>query len=223
MRKSIFVVFLYLVCAFVFTSPASAIDGMYVSGNVGAVMLSDSDTSSDEIGSGDIGYDTGYAFTVAVGRKVEYIRVEGEFSYRDSDMEGASLSYSDASTTISATAGGDVKTFSFMLNTYFDIDTGTSFTPFIGGGIGVANVDVTIRGTVTTDEGGVVTTESASVGDDDTKFAYQAIAGVAFAMSDNISLDLSYRYFATADLEFDGDVKSEYGGHNLMIGFRYSF
>lgn len=216
MRKSVFVVFLLLVGAFVFTSPALAIDGMYVSGNVGAVMLSDSDIHVDGSGIGDVGYDTGYVLTVAVGRKVEYVRLEGELGYRANDMEG--YQYSDSS--ITASLGGDVKTLSFMVNAYFDIDTGTSFTPFIGGGIGFANVDVELKGRVV-ENGEVIFDESG--GDDETVFAYQGIVGVAFAMSDNTSLDLSYRYFATTDPKFDDDVEGEYGGHNFMLGFRYSF
>ena len=216
MRKSIFVVCFLVVCTFAITSSALAVEGMYVSGNVGAVALSDSDVSVDGYsGSLDLGYDTGYALTVAVGRKVEYVRLEGELGYRATDMEG--YNYTDSS--ITASLGGDVKALSFMVNTYFDINTGTSFTPFIGGGIGFANIDAEVTGTL--EEDGEVVLEG-SEGDDDTVFAYQVIAGVAFAMTDNTFLDLSYRYFATSDPEF-GDIRGEYGGHNLMLGLRYSF
>ncbi len=223
MCKSIFVVCLLAVCTFAFASSALAIDGMYVSGNVGAVILNHSDTTVGDLGSGRIGYDTGYAITAAVGRKVEYVRLEGELSYSASDMEGGSVSYSDDTITASGSAGGDVQTLSFMLNTYFDIDTGTSLTPFIGGGIGVAKIDAKIWGRGTKEEGGVVSSISESTSDDDVVFAYQGIVGVAYAINANTSLDLSYRYFATSDPDFKGDIDSEYGGNHLMLGFRYSF
>jgi opacity protein-like surface antigen len=129
------------------------------------------------------------------------------------------------SITASVSADGDVQVLSFMLNTYFDIDTGTALTPFIGGGIGVAKIDAEIRA-----RGSV----SESVSDDDVVFAYQGIVGVAYAINANTSLDLSYRYFATADPDFEdeydigydhfkGGLDSEYGGNHLMLGFRYSF
>ena len=199
MRKSIVVTCFLAVSVLSFASSALAIEGMYVAGNVGAVMLSDSETNTIF---GKVGFDTGYGITAAVGRKVEYVRMEGEFNYRVSDIEKWG----------SDSASGDVKTFGFMLNTYFDINTNTSFTPFIGGGIGVANVDAEI--------------ENAALGqkisDDETVFAYQGIVGVAFAINKNSSIDLSYRYYATSDPDFDG-VDGEYKGNNLMLGIRYSF
>lgn len=224
MRKSIFVVCLLAVCTFAFISSALAIEGMYVSGNVGAVILNHSDTTFGDLGSGRIGYDTGYAITAAVGRKVDYVRLEGELSYSASDMEGGSgVIYSDDTKTVSASAGGDVQTLSFMLNTYFDIDTGTAFSPFIGGGVGVAKIDAKIWAKGTKEEGGVVSSISESASDDDVVFAYQGIVGVAYAINANTSLDLSYRYFATSDPDFEGDIDSEYGGNHFMLGFRYSF
>jgi len=223
MRISIFVVCLLVVCTFIFTRPALAIDGIYVSGNVGAVMLRHSDVKVDELGTAKIRYDTGYAFTAAVGRKVEYVRFEGELSYRASDMKDEHYSYSDDSISVSASAGGDVETTSLMLNTYFDIDTGTRFTPFIGGGIGAAYINAKIWAKGTVEEDGEVWHESESADDYDIVFAYQGIVGIAFSLSDDTALDFSYRYFATSDPEFDGGVEGEYAGHNLMLGLRYSF
>ena len=201
MRKSIFVICLLALCTFSFASTALAIDEMYVSGNVGAVMLDDSSTDFAGIASTEISHDTGYALAVAVGRKFESARVEGELGYRVND--------NDKSDSVSI--GGDVKALSFMLNAYFDIDTKTAFTPFIGGGIGVANIDAKIE------------SPGARGRDDASVFAYQAIAGVAFQISDKSSLDLSYRYFATREPNFEGNIESEYKGHNLMLGIRYSF
>jgi hypothetical protein len=38
----------------------------------------------------------------------------------------------------------------------------------------------------------------------------------------NIAATVSYAYFATSDPEFDG-VDSEYSGHGVLGGIRYSF
>jgi opacity protein-like surface antigen len=62
--------------------------------------------------------------------------------------------------------------------------------------------------------------------DGKTVFAYQGIAGVNDAITDNLSLNAEYRYFATADVDVQsGTVKSdvEYRTHNILAGARYTF
>jgi len=45
---------------------------------------------------------------------------------------------------------------------------------------------------------------------------------VGYAMNENVTLDLQYRYFATEDPEF-GVVDAEYATHNVYFGLRYNF
>ena len=61
-------------------------------------------------------------------------------------------------------------------------------------------------------------------------FAYQLAAGVGYVISKQITLDLGYKYFATAKPEFEfsagfggGKVEAEYSSHNIFLGLRYSF
>ena len=94
-----------------------------------------------------------------------------------------------------------------MGNAYYDFSTEGSFSPYIGAGLGYANVEADL------DDFG---------DEDDNVFAYQFILGGSFASSETLSVDLQYRYFATDDPEFDG-LEAEYSTHNLMIGLRQSF
>ncbi len=58
--------------------------------------------------------------------------------------------------------------------------------------------------------------------DDDTVFAYQVGAGVGYAVTEKVSFDVKYRYFATSDPEFD-TTKAEYSSHNVYAGIRVTF
>ena len=83
----------------------------------------------------------------------------------------------------------------------------------LGAGFGIANVDLQIDNIT-----GVLVDESG----DDTVFAYQAALGVAFKMNETATIELSYRYFATAEPDIN-DTEMEYATSNVMLGFRMYF
>jgi opacity protein-like surface antigen len=100
-----------------------------------------------------------------------------------------------------------------MANVLLDIDTGTQFTPYVGAGVGWG--EVRVDGLSLAGFPGL-----GSIDDEDTVFAFQAIAGVAFDVTQQISLTADYRFFLTEDPEFDG-VDVENRNHTLMFGARY--
>jgi opacity protein-like surface antigen len=102
----------------------------------------------------------------------------------------------------------------FLLNGYFDIDTGTAFTPFITGGLGLARIEG--------EEAGTVLGVPYSGDEDDTVFAYQIGLGAGFAVSETVSLDCRYRYLGTADPDFGG-LEVEVASHNITAGIRVAF
>ena len=109
-------------------------------------------------------------------------------------------------------ADGDIDAFIFLINGFYDIDTGTKLTPYLGGGIGFARLDINdlfVAGIVRGDE-------------DDTVFAYQAAGGMAYEITEQIVADLSYRFVATSEPEFDG-LEGDYNSHNLVAAIRFSF
>ena len=44
--------------------------------------------------------------------------------------------------------------------------------------------------------------------------------GIGYEINDKMTVDLGYRYFATADPDFNG-LDAEYGSHNVTIGIRF--
>ena len=217
-----------LVLAMVLGEFSYSFAGPYFSGNIGAGWVEDSNFSESADGisvDGDISFDTGYVLSAAYGfsfydterrsrrsrRNTNNggVRAEIEISYRMNDMDELDATINDSGTVISGKIGidGDVTTKALMANVFYDFMTRGTISPFIGGGIGYANVEGDI------DEFG---------DDDDNVFAYQGIAGVAFTLNQQMKLDVQYRYFTTDDPTLGGE-DFEYVSHNAMIGVRYNF
>jgi len=184
--------------------------GPYVGGQAGVVFLPDSDIQQG-ITTLTGSFDTGYGLGLAGGYNFDMFRLEGELFYKTNSFEEVSTGGG------SLPADGDVSALGLMVNAYYDFKNQSRFTPFIGGGIGMAQVsikDLTIGG-------------SAIADDDDAVFAYQGIAGVGYSITQALTLDLTYKYTATLDPEFT-DVtgvpfEAEYQSHNIMLGARFNF
>jgi outer membrane autotransporter protein len=110
-------------------------------------------------------------------------------------------------------------------NFYYDFKTGTAFTPYVGAGLGVAwinqKVSSTFRGwTAATDDVSKTTTN----------FAWNLGAGVGYALTDNVTVDLGYRYtnfgdgkkFSSTDGTINFQTK-DIQSHEALLGLRYQF
>ncbi|MBE0504946.1 MAG: porin family protein [Desulfuromonadales bacterium] len=174
---------------------SSALAAPYVSGSFGMVSVNDADVSGNN--SGELTFDPGFGFIAAVGNGFDGLRGEIEMAYRNNDLD----KFSNNNTT------GDITSLAVMGNILVDLAVSETVRPFLGAGIGLANVEV----------------NSNVFGDkDDTVFAYQAIAGLGFPLTHVTTLDLQYRYFATADADFAG-AEAEYQTHNFFAGLRFDF
>jgi outer membrane protein OmpA-like peptidoglycan-associated protein len=110
----------------------------------------------------------------------------------------------------------DVSATSAMANLYYDFNRGGRFEPYIGIGVGYGQVDVDLAAL-----------------DDDSGFAYQALAGVAIGLTERLDLDVGYRYFAIPDLDFGnaniGNITSlpaweaDYTHQAVTVGLRWQF
>ena len=171
--------------------------------------------------------DTGLALGAAAGYDFGTFRLEGEIAYQKNDLNKGRL---DDGTTLKFS--GDISTLAFLVNGYYDFVNKSAFTPFITAGIGFARISWDASADVIdgvpdgNDEGPrpAVRQVSGNTGlsDDDTVFAYQVGAGVAYAVTDRVSIDLKYRYFGTSDPKF-GDVKAQCSSNNIYLGVRYNF
>jgi outer membrane protein OmpA-like peptidoglycan-associated protein len=198
-------------CALGTFTPASAqqpVTGPYVSLGAGAQWLNDAKTSGST-GSRTYRFNTGPAVVGALGYGLgNGFRVEGEIGYRDSDVKSAST----------GAASGDVSALDFMANGLYDFNLGWPVTPYLGVGAGMARVSANNL---------TIPASTIQVADTDTEFAYQGLAGVAYAITQNLKLDVGYRYFATTNPQYrttaGSSVNSRYRDNTLLISLRWEF
>jgi outer membrane autotransporter protein len=180
----------------------------------GGAMLSDDNKLNGSTGeSSHVSLKTGYSVNGVFGISVPVtsdcsIRPEVEFGYKAADVDEFKFQ------GLKSDLKGDTSVLSGMVNVYFDINTGTAVTPYVGGGLGVANVNVS---NVNFASGVPVLNKS-----DDTVFAYQGGVGAKFSASKHVSLDLGYRYFVSDEVRL-GSYKSDFQSHNIQAGIQYQF
>jgi outer membrane autotransporter protein len=100
-------------------------------------------------------------------------------------------------------------------NLYWDIDTGTAFTPFIGGGLGMSFIYADYK-----------TEGMPSISEYTTGFAWNAGAGVAYNVNDTIAVDLAYRFagFGHAEAHHSGgSIKNYMTANEFLLGMRLNF
>jgi len=112
---------------------------------------------------------------------------------------------------------GDLKVMTLMGNAYYDLHTGTSFTPYVGAGVGDAHV------TFGRNNGFGATSSS------DNRLGYQFMTGVSYtpASMPHTDWSLGYRYLGTTSPQFTTatgtDKFSAIHASNIELGFKYHF
>ena len=148
-------------------------------------------------GFSDLTYETGFAAGATIGYKWSMnLRTELEATYRENDFDEF----------VGTPVTGDVSSWAFMANVFYDFDMGSPVVPYLGGGIGAA----------------VVTFDSA-VKEDDTVVAFQLGAGIGYEFTPNLVGSLDFRFFGTDDPEVTSGVDFEYYNVALMAGLRVGF
>lgn len=182
--------------------------GLYVSGSLGFLVPQDVDGSDSGIDF-TVEYDNGYQLTGALGYKYgNGLRAEAEIGFGSTEFD----SVSGNGTTVDLSA--DVDILSVMANVYYDFNAGSRFSPYVGGGVGFARIDV---GDLTANLGGTTVTAS---GDESTEFTAAGEIGLSIAVSDSVVVAPAYRYtwLDDGDNGFDDDT-----AHTFKIGLRYSW
>ena len=156
--------------------------------------------------------------SLAYGVKSGAVRTELELNIKQDAEKKISGSWSegegDDAVSGVETTKLSVENNSVMINAYYDINTGTKLTPYVGAGIGMAHLKATAK----YDDG----KDSKSKNN----FAWQVGAGVAYALTDNVVLDAGYRYTDAGDVKIsDGESTNKYEAqsHEFLLGARYSF
>ncbi len=161
------------------------------------------ETSATINGAGvDIDFDPGFALRGEVGYAFgPSLRAGLELGWRGNDVDSISGGLGGA---------GGLDAISLMGNFTYQVPTGSALVPYVGGGVGGARLKAD----------GL----AGLVDDSDLVFAYQARAGVDYALNPRTSIGLGYAYFGTEEADFaDGANRAQvkYGGHSLMLGMTF--
>ena len=207
----------------------------------------DSDSSRTFVGfdvSTDLEWKSGHGVLLAVGYGPEAgLRGEIELGWRKVDFDKHKNAWFTSRGLNGRLEGkfpyeGSMTTLSLMGNGIFTTEAGSLLRPYLGFGFGLArhkwsqagetydlggsNLDFGEGSRVPLPPGLVLT--SRKVSDHDTVFAWQALAGVGFALSENTEARLGYRYFGADDAAFvDDGVKVSYESHNFEAGILVRF
>jgi opacity protein-like surface antigen len=156
----------------------------YLSAGGGLHLQSDQDGNTVSTTAYSIEFDPGFVGQAALGTYLgQDFRLEAEAAYRTADYDQATA----GGTTVTPT--NDLKIATGMLNLLYDVHLGSSFVPYVGAGLGLAQLsssDTTIGGLL-------------AKGKDTTEVAYQAILGVTYQFDRSWNLDLDARYLGTSD------------------------
>jgi len=214
-----------LVAAFSFAgvaiaTPGNAGDpGVYASLLGGAVITEEAEGNGNAL-SFKADYDVGFVIAGAVGYNFgNNIRLEGEFAYAETGINRINVTNA-GSTGVplgSGAAAGNLVVRSFLVNGAYDFDTQTKFTPYVLGGFGIAQDDA--------DE--IRVSGLTLVNNHDTVVADQLGFGVDYALTDEVKIGASYRYFGTDTPTFN-DValqafNSELHSHRVLGGVSLKF
>lgn len=164
--------------------------------------------------------DNGVGYGVSIGYRPRIetgewsnMRIELEWHHQSSDVNKLAIT---GGTTKGA---GSVRANSGMLNVFYDAATSMpEWRPYVGVGLGFSKVKLQNS-----------TADFGASSDQDTVFAWNAMVGLGYIPESLpfTELNIGYRYFSTANAEFDltggGSFEMEYDSHNIEAGMKFLF
>jgi opacity protein-like surface antigen len=228
-NRSLVIIFVLVAIAAIpavsFASPARP--GSYISGFLGANAQQDTTATISEFNpvttkNAQVQFDPGINIGGSAGYDFGTLRLEGEMSYKQENISSVS---EQTFGTKYINVDGHLGAFAMMINGFFDFHNESPITPYLGGGMGFAALNLSNTRGVDANTGAI--NDHIFRSDDATVFAYQAGAGVEVAINKRFSIDLGYRYFCTSKANFrkdwpnSTDLKLE--SHNAAVGFRLKF
>jgi len=183
--------------------------GLYIGLGAGVTLPRQSDIEAPGIDT-KADLDNGWKGIGSVGYKfTNGIRSELELGYGSNQIDKIA----------DIAADGDILNRTAMLNAFYDFNNvlpWSRVTPYVGLGLGVDWVKIRNA-----------TIPGFRVDDSEITFAYQAMAGLNFDITDQLSANLGYRWFHAPDFDVTSDtgakVNTNYATHMFLIGMRWSF
>jgi len=171
-------------------------------------------------------YNLGYSAGAQIGYAFGGPRVELEYNYRNNGV-------STVATTAGTQSGtGTLTSNNFMVNALYDFDTGSQWVPYVGLGLGAADVSAN---NIHANSSGA---NDSFLDGSSTKFAVQFIFGVEYAVSDKIGVTIDWRGLWAANTNFQygigcknvnqsciqtGTTNYDYWNGALNVGLRIQF
>ena len=187
---------------------------------------------------GSFELEEGPSFGVDVSKDLgNGIRIEGNLRYSQTELAGVDYSkaYAPDGRMLSSAelaglnkgtnVSGDVTRLTAGVSAWYEMDAGSDFKPYVGGG--VHYVHATLDGVGVTAPG-----YSASYDDSDGAFGFTAGAGVRYDVSDSTTVHVGYRYNQTLqEQDFEGTAGGEdtvvtvdeFSSHAIMVGVGIAF
>lgn len=156
------------------------------------------------------------------------VRAELEYTYNDKttfDTNASSIrTHNSYTENVSTPYTNTLTTQSLMLNGYYDFKNQSKFTPYISAGVGMTRIKNNLKNTNYPDN-------EYSFSKSDNQFTWAAGLGIAYNLSQNVALDLSYRYIDAGKFEFKHDhsaventlVNFKQTSNDFAAGIRYNF
>jgi OOP family OmpA-OmpF porin len=146
-------------------------------------------------------YDKDFSYGATFGYKFESpYRVELEYRQGENDIDSVRAA------GVTSSSNGSLEVMSIMGNLWYDFSAGERLRPYVGFGLGQANLDV---------------------GDaDDDVFIGQIGAGVTYYLTPRLALDAGYRYSMSEDASYTSgavETEIEYSAQSVLLGLRYNF
>ena len=197
---------------------------LYVSGAVGVGMVLDKDmvfTTVPGNNTFDFAFEPGIVLNGAVGTRLPYnLRVEVEAGWSNNDLQdlagfGAGKIDTD----------GNVTATTFMLNALYDFGLTQELSLFAGVGAGVALIDADFTR-------GASNPAFILARGDETRFAYQAILGASYDVTNDIEVFGRYTYLGTLGDDFTVinssgatpfQTKFDFDRHAISAGVTFHF
>ena len=216
----------------VIASPAAARDGSgYLGAEGGILFPQDMEVEGEflfddplvpdflEDGVADVEFNSGIDLDLVGGYDFGMFRLEGELGWKrakadDLDFDDDFLDAIGVDADDDVDLDGKVSVLSGMLNGLVDFGPDNGINGFVGAGFGRARVK--------------------ALGDSDSAWAWQLLAGVRTPISDNVDIGLKYRYFRTGRLDFREDFEDDFGvgfvgtrerfsSHSLLASLIFNF
>ncbi len=219
--------------------------GWYLRGNAGYGAHTDAEFTDGMVG--DVESEGNAAFSLGLG-------YEFGNNWR-LELDGTSLWTDLGAIDSLPNSSADLRTNAVMLNAIYDFNDFGSWEPYVGAGIGFVEGKISAQANdfpsaAIGTPGAVLVSSTAcpgtpngsdvfscTVSDRQSNLGWQVLAGLGYAITDNLTWDTHYKYMSSGDVAVDGDRSNvtfgtsnqfttnleDVGAHTLLTGFRYRF